>query len=356
MTNQATSLIAQYGKYLAVRARSPHTCRAYLGDLRLYADFLKARNLELTQATRREIRDFVFSLRKSRNNSSINRTLSTLRSFYSYLIDNSEASNNPAASVRGPKLPALKPMFLSQSDTFNLLEDRSLEDQSLKDQNLEAHNLKDHSIKDYSNARTFSDCHQTDQQSSKPPKAETPLSRAMLARDQAVLELLYSSGLRVGELVALDLGDLDRRNSRVIVRHGKGGKDRLVPVGLPALKALDSWLKLRGSVYRKLSKDSEALFLGQHGQRLWDRQVRRILTKRARNCGVDPRISPHGLRHSFATHLLTAGADLKAIQEMLGHSSLAVTQRYTHLDLDKLRLAYQAHPRALDNNSNKDLL
>jgi integrase/recombinase XerC len=176
----------------------------------------------------------------------------------------------------------------------------------------------------------------------------------MALRDQAVLELAYSSGLRVGELVALDPGDVDLAGARVLVRRGKGGKDRLIPMGPPAAKALALWLERRrhlcplpeGGPKGAGAGTSGPLFLGRRGGRLHDREVRRILSRRLAGAGLDASLGPHSLRHSFASHLLIAGADLKSIQDMLGHSSLAVTQRYTHLDLDHLRRAYRAHPRA----------
>jgi integrase/recombinase XerC len=170
-------------------------------------------------------------------------------------------------------------------------------------------------------------------------------------RDQAVFELVYSTGLRVGELVALNLDAVDLKNLTVLVRRGKGGKDRLVPFGQPAAEALKAWLILRPELLDPKKDDGQlALFLGRRGGRLNDREVRRVLEARLDNRGLDRRYSPHSLRHSFATHLLSAGADLKAIQEMLGHSSLATTERYTHLDLDRLRQVYrQAHPRAKES-------
>jgi integrase/recombinase XerC len=188
--------------------------------------------------------------------------------------------------------------------------------------------------------------------------APPALARAIdpvAARDQAVLELAYSSGLRVGELVALDLADIDLSGLRVLVRHGKGAKDRLVPMGIPAAEALGAWLVLRPALLKKLGdpKPEKALFLGRRGGRLQDREVRRIVDKRLLETALDSALSPHSLRHSFASHLLAAGADLRSIQEMLGHGSLAVTQRYTHLDLDHLRRAYWAHPRAREDDPKK---
>jgi integrase/recombinase XerC len=165
------------------------------------------------------------------------------------------------------------------------------------------------------------------------------------------LELAYSSGLRVAELSKLDVGDLLLAEGWVRVRSGKGAKDRAVPVGMPAVRAAEAWLGERelamAALPPALSRRTEALFLGARGGRLPDREIRRILQRRLAKTGLDAGYSPHSLRHSFATHLLESGADLKAIKDMLGHSTLATTERYTHLDLRSLRRAYQAHPRAL---------
>jgi site-specific recombinase XerD len=167
---------------------------------------------------------------------------------------------------------------------------------------------------------------------------------SLAKRDQAILELLYSSGLRVGELVSLNLSDLNLGALTVLARLGKGGKDRLVPLGRPAAAALRAWLLARPTL-TTAKTPLEALFLGAKGGRLGEREVRRLLDRRLKLTGLDERYHPHSLRHSFATHLLAAGADLVAIQEMLGHKSLGATQRYAHLDIEALRKAYKAHPR-----------
>ena len=170
----------------------------------------------------------------------------------------------------------------------------------------------------------------------------------MARRDQALFELAYASGLRVGELVGLDIEDINLPGNVVTVRQGKGAKDRLVPFGRPAAEALGGYLALRDLLAGPQA--GRALFLGRRGRRLSDREVRRALNARLARAGLDQAFSPHSLRHSFATHLLSSGADLKAIGEMLGHSSLATTERYTHLDLDRLRQVHRmAHPRAREN-------
>lgn len=295
-----------FEKYLeTVLGRSPHTVRAYGAEVREFARFLSGRDRGLVQAGKGEIRAFLFEL-KGRNldNASIARALSSLRAFYRWLVRQGELDRNPAASVTGPKRPKKQSRFLTERETEILLDDR-------EDQPLERDQL---------------------------------LSR----RDQAVFELVYSTGLRVGELVALNLDAVDLKGLTVLVRRGKGGKDRLAPFGQPAAEALEAWLEVRPELINPQKEDGRrALFLGRRGGRLNDREVRRVLEARLNQRGLDHHYSPHSLRHSFATHLLSAGADLKAIQEMLGHSSLATTEQYTHLDLDRLRRVYrQAHPRA----------
>ena len=289
-----------FHKYLAgVLGRSPHTVKAYVTDMREFGLFLSGRGIDPVSAGQADIRAFLFQLKgERRSNPSIARILSGLRAFYRWLIREGRIEINPAASVSTPKLPKRQSRFLTEGEAASLLDE--------------------------------------------PEKKDEIQSR----RDQAVFELIYSTGLRVGELVRLNLDDVDHSSGRVLVRLGKGAKDRLVPFGDVAGEALREWLKVRPA-WLESSKSGEALFLGRRGGRLDDREVRRLMTARLKNKGLDAGLSPHSLRHSFATHLLSAGADLRAIQEMLGHSSLATTERYTHLDLDHLRQVYRkAHPRA----------
>jgi len=299
--------IQGFERYLAtVLGRSPHTVKAYGAELRALARFLAGRGeLGLIRAGKSEIRAFLFELKgRGLDNASISRALSSLRAFYRWLLREGRVDQNPAASVIGPKRPKKQGLFLTERETEILL----------------------------------------DEDEDSGPDRDEPLSQ----RDQALFELVYSTGLRVGELVALNLDAVDLKNMTVMVRRGKGAKDRLVPFGPPAAAALKAWLALRPELVDPQKEDGQrALFLGRRGGRLNDREVRRVLEARLANRGLDRHYSPHSLRHSFATHLLSAGADLKAIQEMLGHSSLATTERYTHLDLDRLRQVYrQAHPRA----------
>jgi integrase/recombinase XerC len=165
-------------------------------------------------------------------------------------------------------------------------------------------------------------------------------------RDKAMLEVLYSSGVRVSELVALELQDLDLEEGVVRVR-GKGRKDRLTPIGSQAIGAVKRYLQIRQSTWNAPVEPASRVFLNKHGQSLSTRSVRRKLDKYLSIAGLDPGISPHTLRHSFATHLLNNGADLRSVQELLGHQSISTTQVYTHLSTRKIRQAYEeAHPRA----------
>jgi integrase/recombinase XerC len=165
------------------------------------------------------------------------------------------------------------------------------------------------------------------------------------ARDVAILELLYATGIRVSELCGLDLGDLDR-DRRVIRVFGKGRKERSVPLGNPAVRAVDAWIA-EGRGLLATGESGPALFVGERGRRLDPRVVRRIVHRALRLVDGAPDLGPHGLRHAMATHLLDGGADLRSVQEMLGHASLATTQIYTHVTNERLRAAFeQAHPRA----------
>ncbi len=174
---------------------------------------------------------------------------------------------------------------------------------------------------------------------------EIPLAEALAARDRLVVELLYASGVRVGELVGLDRADVDQ-SRRVVRVVGKGNKQRTVPYGVPAQRALEHWLHT-GRPVLATPDSGDALLLGVRGRRLDQRAARRIVHERIAAVDGAPDIGPHGLRHSAATHLLEGGADLRAVQELLGHASLATTQIYTHVSVERLRASYeQAHPRA----------
>ncbi|MEW6715633.1 MAG: tyrosine recombinase XerC [Nitrospirota bacterium] len=270
---------------------SAHTIRAYSNDLKEFHSFSDKKPEDIDNL---EIRSFLASLHyRKLKKSSISRKLATIRSFYKYLHKEGYVKTNPAKLVSSPRLPRPLPKFLTIDETFSLM-----------------------------NA----------------PEGDT----FKATRDKSVIELLYSSGLRVSELTSLDISDLDIKESLVRVK-GKGKKERITPVGSNAMTAIKNYLPERIS----LKKKSQALFLNNRGGRLTQRSVRRILLQYCRTAGLKGYPSPHTLRHTFATHLLHGGADLRAIQELLGHSSLSTTQRYTHVDIAHLSEVYdKAHPMA----------
>ncbi len=286
--------IEEFLRYLELeKGVSAHTLRAYRKDL---TDFIAHVNTEPEKIDMLDVRGFIAEqIRKGLNKTTVSRRLSSVRSFFKFLYREGYMKSNPAKLVPSPKLPKLLPKFLSVDDAFSLVE-------------------KPEGI------------------------GFAP------ARDRAILELLYSSGLRVGELAGLNVEDINVREALVKAR-GKGKKERIVPIGSKALDAIKTYL-----VERILLKSKEkAVFLNRLGTRLTDRGVRRIVVKYARAIAINGSIGPHTLRHSFASHLLQGGADLRVIQELLGHASLSTTQKYTHLDVAHLMDVYdKAHPMAKD--------
>jgi integrase/recombinase XerC len=285
-------------RYLEVeRNVSVHTIRAYRKDLEEFCEHVKTEPEKIDMI---DVRGFIADqIRKGLNKTTAGRRLSSVRSFFNFLYREGHIKLNPAKLVSNPKVPKLLPKFLSVDDVFSLI--------------------------------------------------EKPEGMGFLpARDRAILELLYSSGLRVGELSGLNMEEVNIREALVKIR-GKGKKVRIVPVGSKAIDALKSY-----SIERILLKSKEsALFLNRLGTRLTDRGVRRIVVKYAKASSIQGRVGPHTLRHSFASHLLQGGADLRVIQELLGHSSLSTTQKYTHLDITHLMDTYdKAHPLARANKNN----
>ena len=279
------------------RGFSPHTLRAYTRDLK---DFSVYCNESPEKIEMIDIRGFVSGqIMAGKSKTTVSRRLATLRSFFNFLYREGYVKINQAKMVPAPKAPKPLPNFLSVDDVFGLV--------------------------------------------------QAPAGIGLIpVRDKALLELIYSSGLRVSEVAGLDLEDMNLREGLVKVR-GKGMKERIVPVGGKALDALKAYIVERSLFCRKkpAAGDAPALFLNRDGGRLTDRQIRRIVVKYARAMGIHGQIGPHTLRHSFATHLLVGGADLRVIQELLGHSSLSTTQKYTHLDLGHLMDVYdKAHPMA----------
>jgi integrase/recombinase XerC len=287
-------------QYLAAeRGASPHTLRSYAADLAELGRFLHAAKMGgLAAADARTLRAYLAWLHgRGLAKSSIARKLATARSCFRFLARRGYIAANPARQVASPRLPRRLPSFLPKDESKELL-DAPVEDS------------------------------------------------AAGRRDRALLELLYASGLRVAECCGLDVEDLDRRHGTVRVL-GKGGKERVVPVGDAALDALDAYLSAAGGRDRR-GAGSGPLFQNPRGGRLTTRSVRSIVRRRARAAGIARRVTPHTLRHTFATHLLGEGADLRLIQELLGHSRLSTTQRYTHVSPEHLMKVYDAaHPRAV---------
>jgi integrase/recombinase XerC len=254
------------------------------------------------------------------------RKLTSLRSFFKFCNREELIQNNPAKLVATPKLPKRVPMVLPAGELNLFLDQLGGPLRALPGKR----------SRRKTKATALAEI---------PPVDD---ARVMLPRDRAIMELLYASGLRVSELVGLNDADMDREQQMLRVR-GKGRKERMVPFGGKALAAIDNYWRLRIELLtRGKSKiDSEAIFLNYAGRRLTSRSVRRIVNKYVKLAGVDWNLHPHSLRHAFATHLLADGADLRAIQELLGHASLSTTQKYTHASIRQLMEVYdKAHPRA----------
>jgi len=296
------------------RGLSAETVRAYAGDLDQFREHMSATagtsDPKLSQVDADAIRGYLAALHKTRKKTSRARKLSTLRSFYHFLNDRELVRENPAALVAYPKLGTKIPSFLGVDDVFHLL--------------------------DSLNAGAA--------------RAAASWRRC---RNWALFECMYSTGVRVSELVGMDESDVDFHEGMVRVL-GKGNKERIVPVGGKALDAMKLYLRALDSQFPEARRMGSALFRNARGRRLTTRSVHRLLRMELRRCGLWQHLSPHGLRHTFATHLLNSGADLRAIQEMLGHSNLSTTQRYTHVHVDQLMKVYDAaHPRSRRDRSGK---
>ncbi|MGB2987434.1 MAG: site-specific tyrosine recombinase/integron integrase [Phycisphaerae bacterium] len=253
---------------------------------------------KLREVTPEQVKSFLAFLGTlNYSKSTIARKLATLRSFYKFCLRRSYVQAHPLASIRTPKQDKRLPKFLEVEQITKLL--------------------------------------------------ATPDDNTLLgARDRAMLEVLFSTGVRVSELVDLDFADVDFEGQTIRVR-GKGKKQRTAPIGPTAIAAIRKYLELRRGDARSAAFDQNALFVNKHGQRLSTRSVRRKMDKYLAEAGLDPSISPHTLRHSFATHMLNSGADLRSVQELLGHQSLSTTQVYTHLTTPRLKAVYdEAHPRS----------
>jgi len=279
------------------RNASPHTIDAYRRDLRQLAAYLEKRSIRLSRVDNITLRGWLAELhQKNISRASAARKLAAVRSFFQFCLKRRILDDNPAKVVARPKLDNPAPGFLSEGEMTGFLD---------------------------------------------LPDPDDKLG----ARDRAIFEMFYATGIRVSELVGLDLGDIGLSEKIIRVR-GKGKKERLVPYGRAAAETLASYLKMRMALL-KGNFSEPAVFLNYRGDRITSRSVERLVTKYIRRSSVRRRISPHALRHSFATHLLGRGADLRVIQELLGHVSLGTTQKYTHLDLPQLLTVYRkSHPRA----------
>jgi len=298
------SSIRSYLRHLRLDENcSPETLRAYGSDLGVFDAFLTreiggGREVEPRQVDRLAIRAFLGELhRREAKRSTVARKLAAIRSFFRYLKRQGKIAVNPGKAVATPRQERRLPKQLSVDEMAHLVE---------------------------------------------MPDDSAPLG----ARDRAILELLYATGVRVSELTSLDFDDLDLGEAVMRVR-GKGRKERMVPVGSKAVAAVRWYLRKRGDLEPRPGSGKEALFLNFRGTRLNVRSVRRIVNRYIHECAIARKVSPHTLRHSFATHLLDAGADLRSIQELLGHASLSTTQKYTHISTERLLKTYgKTHPRA----------
>jgi integrase/recombinase XerC len=294
--------IAQFLRYLQIeRGVSPHTLKAYREDLTAAAEYFAEEDgstPDPASLTAVELRGLLSALHDAGfAKTSIARKLASLRSFYRFGQREGWVKSNPARALRNPRKGRTLPHFLTTDEIGTLLA---------------------------------------------APAANGPMG----LRDRAILETLYSAGLRVSELVGLNDGDADLDQGVLRVR-GKGRKERLAPLGSYAVKALQTWLKVRTLSPKEPQGREAPVFTNRFGRRLTTRSVGRLLEKYLRETGLDRRTSPHTLRHSFATHLLDRGADVRSVQELLGHKSLVTTQIYTHVSTANLRAAYEkAHPRA----------
>jgi integrase/recombinase XerC len=298
--------IERFAEYLKAKNVSTHTYRNYLSDLEQFCDYLtppepsgKPREFPLDRLDNLVIREFLGYLHDQRlERSSMARKISAIRSLCKFLCREGLLKQNPAKLVHLPKVPKKVPNYLTVEDVIKLIES---------------------------------------------PDLSKPLER----RDRAILELLYGCGVRVSELSGLNVEDVNFKDSLILVR-GKGRKERIVPFGRHCLNALQTYRQERGPYkFRHSTEKQVPLFLNHLGTRITPRSVARLIEKYVRRSGLNQKVNPHALRHSFATHLLNSGADLRSIQELLGHQNLSTTQRYTHLSVGHLMEQYdKAHPKA----------
>jgi integrase/recombinase XerC len=294
--------LAEFLRHLGLEKNaSAHTVKSYREDLAQALEFFREKlggEPRPAQLSARLLRAHLAWLsEQGYARATIARRLAAIRSWCRFLCRQGALATNPAIGLRGPRQDKKLPHFISREEMVRLLE---------------------------------------------APPAEEPLGR----RDRAILEVLYSAGLRVSELTGLNVADVDLDAGLATVR-GKGKRERLALLGPPATAAVGLWLADRQALAGPMAATQPALFLNKNGTRLTSRSVGRLLEKYLSQAGLDPRATPHTLRHSFATHLLDAGADIRSVQELLGHRSLGTTQIYTHVSTQRLRDSYhKAHPRA----------
>ncbi len=292
-------MLKQYIEYLrSVKNLSSHSIRAYGRDIEEFIVFLKTRGKEINDIGPDDLRGYISQLsRKKLSAGTINRSMSALRGFFNFLRKQKVLDVNPVNGVHSLKTGRHLPSFLFEDEIDKML----------------SHNFKDF----------------------------------WGLRDKTIFEFLYSTGCRISEATALNTGDVDLKNGMAIVQ-GKGRKDRIVFIGKNAKTLLSDYLARRKHFTRGSDPESlKALFINHHGSRITDRGVRYILTRFIERYEIMKKVTPHTFRHSFATHILNRGADIRVVQELLGHSSLSTTQIYTHIGLDKLKKVYQeAHPHA----------
>jgi integrase/recombinase XerC len=306
-TDPLEQQIDAFARYLADERRSSaRTVDTYIRDLRSFGDYVRdqglpadARKLDIVA-----LRGFLSSLFGSNQASTMKKKVSAIRSFFKFLLKRRIVDQNPASGLRSPKIAKSLPRFLTVDQAFRVMD--------------------------------------------APPK-EDKRAKPLKARDQALLETLYGTGVRVSELAGMDLQHCDFTESEVRVL-GKGGKERVVPLGKSAVEAIRAYLPDRSGLLEKAKDgDRDALWLSRNGRRLSVRQVQNIVRRHGTLGAGRGDLHPHAMRHTCATHLLDAGADLRSIQELLGHSSLSTTQRYTHVSVDRLMEVYdRAHPLARD--------
>jgi len=311
--------LSQFGEFLAGASEGGDLAQERISMSRMTPDVggagtavatkLKPKVDELLIAVRTDsVRSYLAHLNgRHYSKATIARKLATLRSFYKYLVKRGRIGSNPVSAVRTPKQEKKLPRFLEYEEVKRLLE-------------------------------------------------TPPINTWLGARDRAILETLYSTGIRVSELVGLNMDDIDFLGEVVHIR-GKGKKERIAPISSSALQVIQHYMEFRNKrAQSNPNFDTKVLFVNKHGRRLSTRSIRRKMDKYLKMAGLDPSISPHTLRHSFATHMLNNGADLRSVQELLGHQSLSTTQVYTHLTTRKLKQVYEdAHPREQQSDELQDV-